>query len=192
MTEKELYSVAPGRQLFKIPLEKAVVACRKVYPMRYLFLLALFVSLRSGATDSTKLYNPAADAKKELSSAVARAKKEGKHVLVQVGGNWCVWCYRFHDFVEKDTALARIESENFVVYHLNYSKENKNLAVLKTLGFPQRFGFPVFVILDGNGKQLHIQDSSLLEEGKSYNAGKVKDFFQAWSAAALDEKKYAE
>lgn len=177
---------------FKIPLEKAVVACPKLYAMRYLFLFTLFVSLRSGATDSTKLYNPVADAKKELASAVAKAKKEGRHVLVQVGGNWCIWCYRFHDFVAKDTALTRIENEGFVVYHLNYSKENQNLAVLKTLGFPQRFGFPVFVILDGDGKRLHTQDSSLLEEGKGYNAGKVKSFFQSWSPAALDEKKYGE
>lgn len=160
--------------------------------MRYLFLLALLFSLRSSAADSTKLYNPAADARKELAAAVTKAKKEGKHVLIQVGGNWCVWCYRFHDFVAKDTALTRIENEGFVVYHLNYSKENKNLDILKSFGFPQRFGFPVFVILDGDGKQLHTQDSALLEEGKGYNAAKVKSFFEAWSPAALDEKKYRE
>lgn len=177
---------------FKVPLQKAVVACAKFYAMRYLFVLALFFSLPSFASDSTKLYNPAAEARKELASAVAKAKKEGKHVLIQVGGNWCIWCYRFHDFVAKDTALSRIENEGFVVYHLNYSKENKNLDVLKSLGFPQRFGFPVFVVLDGDGKPLHTQDSSLLEEGKGYNAAKVKSFFQAWSPAALDEKKYRE
>lgn len=160
--------------------------------MRGLFALVLLLSLRSFAADSTKLYNPAADARKDLAAAVAKAAKEGKHVLIQVGGNWCVWCYRFHDFVAKDTALARIENEGFVVYHLNYSKENKNLDVLKSFGFPQRFGFPVFVVLDGNGNRLHTQDSSLLEEGKGYNKEKVKSFFQAWSPTALDEKKYRE
>lgn len=160
--------------------------------MRSLFLLMMCLSLRCLASDSTKLYNPVADAKKELAATVAKAKKEGKHVLIQVGGNWCVWCYRFHDFVAKDTALGRIENEAFVVYHLNYSKENKNLDVLKSLGFPQRFGFPVFVVLDADGNRLHIQDSSLLEEGKGYNAEKVRGFFQSWSPAALDEKKYNE
>lgn len=113
-------------------------------------------------------------------------------MLIQIGGNWCIWCYRFHDFVAKDTALTRVESESYVVYHLNYSKENKNLDVLKSLGFPQRFGFPVFVVLDAKGKQLHTQDSSLLEEGKGYNAEKVASFFAAWSPAALNEKKYRE
>lgn len=160
--------------------------------MRYLFLFALFASLRSFAGDSTRLYNPAADARKELDAAVANAKRDGKHVLVQVGGNWCIWCYRFNDFVTKDTALSRLVNKNYVVYHLNYSKENKNLPVLKTLGFPQRFGFPVLVVLDGNGNRLHTQDSGLLEEGKGYNAGKVTSFFQAWTPAALNDKHYIE
>ncbi|GAA4748143.1 thioredoxin family protein [Flavisolibacter ginsenosidimutans] len=160
--------------------------------MRYLFILALFVSLQSFASDSTKLYNLSANVKKDIATALSKAKKEGKHVLIQVGGNWCIWCYRFHDFVEKDTALNRIENESYVVYHLNYSKENKNLEALKSFGFPQRFGFPVFVILDANGNRLHTQDSSLLEEGKGYNAQKVKSFFEAWSPAALNEKNYKE
>jgi hypothetical protein len=34
------------------------------------------------------------------------------------------------------------------------------------LGNPQRFGFPVFVIIDGDGNVLHTQDSALLEQGK--------------------------
>ncbi|MDQ6610706.1 MAG: thioredoxin family protein [Bacteroidota bacterium] len=160
--------------------------------MRYLFILFLVISLNSFASDTTKLYNPAANVKKDVAAALVQAKKEGKHVLIQVGGNWCIWCYRFHDFVEKDSSLTRILHENYVVYHLNWSKENKNLDYLKTVGFPQRFGFPVFVILDANGKQLHIQDSSLLEKEKSYDANKVKGFFTAWSPAALDEKNYKE
>src|SRR5829696_3028422 len=156
--------------------------------MRYLFSLVLLISLKSFAGDTTKLYNPAADVKKDVAAAIVKAKKEGKHVLIQVGGNWCVWCYRYNDFVKADTALNRITNENFVVYHLNYSPENKNLAYLKTLGFPQRFGFPVFVVLDAAGQRVHTQDSSFLEKGKSYDADKVKSFLQAWSPKALDEK----
>ena len=41
---------------------------------------------------------------------------------------------------------------NYVVYHLNYSKENYNAKLLTKYNFPQRFGFPVFLILDGEGK----------------------------------------
>ena len=160
--------------------------------MRFLFSLVLFLSLKSFAGDSTKLYNPAANVKKDVAAAVAKAKKEGKHVMLQVGGNWCSWCYRYDGFVKGDTSLKRIVDENYVVYHLNYSPENKNLDYLKTLGYPQRFGFPVFVVLDANGQRMHTQDSGLLEKEKSYDKAKVKTFLQAWSPKALDEKSYKE
>lgn len=48
-----------------------------------------------------------------------------------------------------------------------------------------RFGFPVFIIFDGNGKVLHIQDSALLEEGNGYNQMKVMGFFKNWTASAI-------
>src|SRR4051812_14857365 len=119
--------------------------------MKQLFLvLVLFCSLQALAGDSTKLYNPNANVEKDVAAAVAKAKKENKHVLLQIGGNWCVWCYRFNSFVHMDSTLRIILDNNYVLYHLNYSPENKNLAYLKKLGFPQRFGFPSLVVLDAN------------------------------------------
>jgi thioredoxin-related protein len=160
--------------------------------MRFLFSLVLLISLNSFASDSTKLYNPYANVQKDLAAALTKAKKEHKYVLLQIGGNWCSWCYRFSNFVKNDSALKNIVDSNYVVYHLNYSKENKNLDYMKKFGYPQRFGFPVFVILDANGNQLHTQDSSLLEKDKGYDFDKVKTFFLNWAPSAFDEKKYKE
>ena len=160
--------------------------------MRFLLFFLLLISVESFASDTAKLYNPKADVKKDVAAALIKAKNEGKHILLQIGGNWCSWCYRYEGFVKADTALNRITRENYIVYHLNYSPENKNLAFLKTLGFPQRFGFPVFVVLNAKGNRLHTQDSGLLEKGKSYDADKIKNFLLAWSPEALNEKRYKE
>jgi len=159
---------------------------------RFLILLILLASLHAFANDSTKLYDPKANAEKDVTLALAKAKKEGKHVLLQIGGNWCVWCYRFNSFVLTDSTLKNILNNNYVVYHLNYSSENKNLAYMKKLGFPQRFGFPVLVVLDANGNRLHTQDSSLLEKGNGYDKDKVKNFLVNWSSLALKESNYKE
>ena len=40
------------------------------------------ISVESFAGDTAKLYNPAAIVKKDVAAAVAKAKKEGKHVLI--------------------------------------------------------------------------------------------------------------
>jgi thioredoxin-related protein len=159
---------------------------------RLFFLLMLSFSLHAFANDTTKLYDPKANVEKDVAVALAKAKKEGKHVLLQIGGNWCVWCYRFHNFLQQDSSLKNILDNNYVVYHLNYSSENKNLDYLKKLGFPQRFGFPVLVILDANGNRLHTQDSGLLEKEKSYDKEKVKNFLTNWSPQALKESNYKE
>jgi hypothetical protein len=51
-------------------------------------ILGLFVSTAIGQTEKTQLYDPMADAKKDIAEAVKKAKAENKHVFIQVGGNW--------------------------------------------------------------------------------------------------------
>jgi hypothetical protein len=58
---------------------------------------------------------------------------------------------------------------------------------MKRLNNACRFGFPVFVVLDEKGNIIHIQDSSLLEEGQGYNKEKVLRFFQNWTPKAVRE-----
>jgi thioredoxin-related protein len=159
-----------------------------------LFPLLIF-SLTAFSQDMKKfsLYKPEEKAEKEIADAVSKAKKTGKYVFIQIGGNWCIWCARFHDFVTKDAQLDSLMNANYVVYHLNYSKENYNAKLLTKYKFPQRFGFPVFLILDGNGNLLHTQNSWYLEDGeKSYNREKVKTFFTEWSPHAFDPSQYKE
>jgi thioredoxin-related protein len=136
------------------------------------------------------LYNPGIDANKQIDSALLIAEKENKHVLVQIGGNWCPWCLMLHKFYVDEFQVDSVLKANYVVTYLNYSKENKNLEALKRLEFPQRFGFPVLVVLDANGKRLHTQNSAYLEEGKGYNKQKVLEFLKSWTPAALYPENY--
>lgn len=131
------------------------------------------------------IYNPKANAKADLEAAAAKAKKAGKHVFVQVGGNWCSWCIAFHKLVDTTPELKDYLNNNYETVLVNYSPENKNANVMASLGYPGRFGFPVFVILDANGKVLHIQNSAYLEEGKGHSVKKVMDFLKGWTVAAV-------
>jgi thiol:disulfide interchange protein len=157
-----------------------------------MFMFLLLAGLSASASDSTKLYNPSANVAKDVQAALVKAKKEKKNVLLQIGGNWCVWCYRLNSFVQTDSSIKKLVDANYVVYHLNYSKENKNLDYLAKLGYPQRFGFPVLVVLDADGNRLHTQDSGLLEKGNGYDADKVKGFFKNWAPGAFDGALYKE
>jgi len=159
-----------------------------------LSVLVVFSVVAAFSQDMTKfkLYHPEENAKKEIEAAVKEAKESGKHVLIQIGGNWCVWCARFNDFVANDKSLDSLAKSNFVIYHLNYSKENKNADLLKKYEYPQRFGYPVFLILNEKGDLIHTQSSWYLEAGKSYDKEKVEAFFKDWSRKALDPAQYKE
>jgi thioredoxin-related protein len=150
-------------------------------------LVLIFFCLAIGlfSQSKVKLYDPVLDGMKQIKEAVSKAKLQGKHVLIQYGGNWCSWCIKFDAFCKADTSIMRVINSSYIPVKLNYSPENKNEAANAYLGNPMRFGFPVFIIVDGNGKVLHIQDSALLEEGQGYNNKKVTGFFRNWTASAI-------
>jgi len=137
------------------------------------------------AQSNVKLYDPSLDGMKQIREAVDQAGKTGKHVFIQYGGNWCPWCIKFDAFVKADTGLTRIINRYYIPVKLNYDQTNRNYEANEYLGNPVRFGFPVFIILDGTGKVLHIQDSALLEEGEGYNRQKVYSFLNNWTPQAL-------
>ena len=158
---------------------------------RMLFgFIALFLTLSANAqTALKKVYNEEINPMEQIDQALVKAKADGKFVVCQVGGNWCPWCLQFADFITNDTTISKVIDENFEYIHVNYNprksggeeKEKQAAALMQRLDNCGRFGFPVFVVLDKEGRVIHIQDSSFLEEGKGYNKEKVLRFFKNWT-----------
>lgn len=158
---------------------------------KILVLLCIICFSISVPAQEKKLYNPGADAVADIEAAVKKAAAENKFVLLQGGGNWCKWCIEFARFCKADAQVDSLINANFVWYHLNYSKENQNMPVFAKYGYAQRFGFPVFVILNQKGERIHTQNSGYLEDGKkSYDKEKVMEFLQSWTPRALDPAEY--
>lgn len=134
-----------------------------------------------------KIYDPNRDAMKDIDNAVKEAANTNRYVLCQLGGNWCPWCLKFIDFVNHDEEISQFIKDNYVYMHVNYSSENRNPEVMKRLGNPARFGFPVFVILNEKGEAIHIQKSSYFEEDKNYNRKLVLEFLQDWTPKAVNK-----
>ena len=155
-----------------------------------IILIAVLFSLSADAqTGLKKVYNEDINPIEQIEQTVAKAKSGGKFVVCQVGGNWCPWCLRFADFITKDASISKVINENFEYIHVNYNprksqgeeKMEQGRALMKRLDNCGRFGFPVFVVLNEEGKVIHIQDSSFLEEGQSYNQERVLRFFKNWT-----------
>lgn len=124
-------------------------------------------------------YHPEEDGDKRISELLKQAKKERKKMLIQIGGNWCIWCLRFNHLVTTNPELKTILDKKYVFYHLNFSPENKNEKAFAKYGNPGvQFGYPAFLILNAKGEVLFTQKSEDLESGKGYDTKKVKKFLQ--------------
>lgn len=139
-------------------------------------------------------YDPQLDGMAQVNQAVEMASEDGKHVLIQIGGEWCVWCHRMDEALEKHDGCLQEIRDHFVYIHLNYSDENKNRPTMQRLGFPQRFGFPVWVILDDKGTHIHTQELGpmLTKSGDSWRVDpeKALGILKQWNPAALDPETY--
>ena len=115
----------------------------------------------------------------DIDTGIAQAKHSGKRVLLDVGGEWCIWCKRLDQLFEAHQDLSEFLHQNYVTVKVNYSKENKNELVLSR--YPKVAGYPHLFVLENDGTLLHSQDTGQLEKGKAHDPAKVMAFLKSWA-----------
>ncbi len=149
-------------------------------------MLSLLLTATSLFAQLPKVYDEQIDPLQQIDAALLQAQASDRYVICQVGGNWCPWCLRFADYITRDAEISSTIADNFVYIHVNYPRQGASPELTARLHNAGRFGFPVFVVLDAQGSVLHIQDSSFLEDGKSYDAAKVLRFLKGWTPKAVN------
>ncbi|HVJ39599.1 MAG TPA: thioredoxin family protein [Stenotrophomonas sp.] len=124
-------------------------------------------------------FDPARDPVADLETAKVEAKRGGKRILLDVGGEWCSWCHILDDFIGGDGEIRSFRDANYVWVKINFSPENENQAFLSQ--YPEIKGYPHLFVLDNDGKLLHSQFTGELEKGKSYDRKKFFAFLKAWA-----------
>ena len=145
-----------------------------------LAMMAL-ASLANAADLPTK-FDPARDAAADVARATSLARAQGKRVVVDVGGEWCVWCHIMDRFIAGNPDVRALIDAHYVWVKVNFSKENENAALLSR--WPAVAGYPHLFVLDADGKLLHSQDTGKLESGKGYDKRKFVDMLRKWAPPA--------
>ena len=150
--------------------------------MALLFALVVGCHARQGAKKPRREgrgdLQPGGHPKADVATALVKAKQENKRVLVMFGGDWCVWCQRFHAVLLKDAAIPPLCNPRYVLVmadaakgepYQNYDKDGK------------KHGYPFLTILAADGRVLVNQETGVLEQGKGYDIEKVKAFLTKWA-----------
>jgi thioredoxin-related protein len=150
--------------------------------LTFLFLFLAILTQAQTFEPMTK-FNPVRNPEEDLKMAIDYAKATNKRIILDVGGEWCIWCHRIDDFMNKTEEVKSLLDKYFVIVKINYSKENKNEKFLSQ--YPAIEGYPHFFVLEGNGKLLHSQNTGELEKDKDYDKDKFLSFLNNW----LPQKK---
>jgi len=132
---------------------------------------------------NASLYDPQADAKREIKEALERAGREHKNVILVFGGNWCYDCHVL------DLAFHHPEIEpklkaHFIVVHVDIGEYDKNLDLADKYQVPLKKGVPALAVLAPDGKLLYSQQTGEFEAARSLAPEDVVAFLKKWQPAA--------
>jgi thiol:disulfide interchange protein len=149
---------------------------------RVICLTALLLtgsSVAGQAETKSAGYDPRRDPAADVRAAVQVAGRSGKRILLEVGGEWCLWCHVLDDLVAGDKEVGKQLRDGFVVVKVNWSPENENVRFLAA--YPPIPGYPHFFVLESNGTYLHSQRPDAFTQGNNYDRSKLLAFLKQWS-----------
>jgi thiol:disulfide interchange protein len=149
------------------------------------WLLPAFAALALVTADaraqSSLGYDPTTDPFAELARAQEEAAAEGKLILVEAGGEWCIWCHYLGKFLTDNPDIEKALESTFVVMKVYFEEEGDNAAFFATM--PKAAGYPHFWVRAADGTVLASQNTLPLEDGaKSYDRGRFRAFIDGWKA----------
>lgn len=128
------------------------------------------------------IYDPSADVKAQIASALQMAAGSNKSVLLMFGANWCPWCHKLHELFRTDDAVRRYLDDHFLLVMVDIGEkkgEPLNQDVVGKYTVPvKEYGYPCLAVLDSRGKVLCTQSTGVLEKNKAHDPQKVLAFLK--------------
>lgn len=115
----------------------------------------------------------------DYEKAVAKAKAESKHVLLDfTGSDWCGWCMKIDDEVFDKAAFKSFAKDTLVLVKVDFPHNKKLQAKTKEQNDKLKSkyganGFPTLIIVDSEGKEVWRQ--------AGYKPGGPKAFIESVS-----------
>ena len=94
-------------------------------------------------------YDESANAEIDLANAIAEANNKNKHILIEMGANWCPDCRTLGRYFQRADIKAWLD-ERFIVVAVDVGEWDKNLDIAERYGNPISEGIPSLVVMDSN------------------------------------------
>ena len=128
------------------------------------------------------IYDAKADAREQVKTATALARRDAKRVLVMFGGDWCGWCHKLHAVFKSDPAVRQLLADEYVLVMVDTKAPHAESLLAECQGDVTEMSYPFLAVLDGDGKVVTRQKTEPLEDGDHHDPARVKALLEKWAA----------
>jgi thiol-disulfide isomerase/thioredoxin len=128
-------------------------------------------------------YDVNADANAAVDAAFARAKLDGKRVLIDMGGNWCGDCIVLANLMQLPE-MKPFLAAHFEIVEVDIGRYDKNLQIPARFGVTDRLksgGVPSIIIAEPDGTFVNGNDMSALEDARHMTPQSIADWLTQWA-----------
>ena len=149
----------------------------------FLFLLPVAINVQATQLPAelpvySRIYDASRNPNADGRAALKLAKETNRKVLIELGGDWCSWCFVLDRFIKEHPEVESRLHQTFVVLKVNISDENDNVEFMAA--FPPAQGYPHMYVTDSDGNILSSQDTAEFRENKKYSEARFMAFFDRW------------
>ncbi len=134
----------------------------------------------------SKVYDEQRDPFEDANAALNLARATNRNVLIEIGGNWCLWCHKMDAFLLKNPKVYQALHSKYVLLKINVSDSNENDAFMKAL--PPVLGYPHIYVSAANGKMLLSKDTAELQDNNGYSKDYWLTFLNEWQSKSAKQK----
>ena len=122
-----------------------------------------------------------ADADAQVDAAFARARKNGKRVMIDLGGNWCADCRILSGLMELPEMRAFLAS-HYELVSVDVGRFNRNLQIPARFGIATRLeGVPAILVATPQGQLVNAGRVSAIEDARRMTPQALADWLAQWT-----------
>jgi thiol-disulfide isomerase/thioredoxin len=126
-------------------------------------------------------YDERANADAVVDAAFAKARKSGKRVLIDLGGNWCPDCVTLANVMNLPNVKPFIAA-HYEVASVDVGHFDKNPQILTRFGFYGHLEYiPTVLVAEPNGELINGADVSHLADAHTMTPQAIIDWLAKWT-----------
>jgi thiol-disulfide isomerase/thioredoxin len=126
-------------------------------------------------------YATGANADQDVDAAFARARRNGKRVLIDMGGNWCADCRILAGLMERPELHAFLSSR-YEMVSVDVGRFDKNLDIPARFGITTRLeGVPAIIVATPDGRIVNPGRVSAIEDARHMTPQALADWLAQWT-----------